>query len=138
MAFGENIRSALRDRASLVLSQGMGAIAAKVATAGVSERTNTSGALSKAFVQSSLLASTAEGYAQACRALAAAEDPVYGNVKVPVLIVAGSEDKTSPAATTDKLAQMLGDAKSITLAETGHWMLVEDVAGSAKALRGAL
>lgn len=138
MAFPDATRSALRDRADLVLSHGMGEIASKVAAAGVSDTTNQSHPLAKSFVLGSLMGAQPTGYALACRALAIAEDPDYAAIRAPVLIVAGPEDKTSSTARTEQLARAIQDAKRVELPATGHWMMIEDVRGAADALKSAL
>jgi pimeloyl-ACP methyl ester carboxylesterase len=135
MAFNENVRKALNDRAALVSEKGMSAIATQVATGGTSQKTSASRPLAKAFVLASLLAASPTGYSQACRALATAEDPSYGKISAPTLIIAASEDKTAPDATTEKLAGLISNAKRVIVGEVGHWLLVEDVEAVKKAFQ---
>ena len=135
MAFSDNVRKALQDRASLVSAQGMTAVATQVATGGTSTKTNTSRHVAKAFVVASLLAASPTGYAQSCRALASAEDPSYQSIKAPTLIIAASEDKTAPDATTEKLANRIVGARRVVVQDVGHWLLVEDVEEVAEEFR---
>ncbi|BGO89865.1 hypothetical protein NBRC10512_005635 [Rhodotorula toruloides] len=126
---------ALTKRAETVRSGGMSAIVDAVSTAGCSTKTNSSRPLSKAAVRASLLASQPEGYAQACLALAHADDPDYSAITAPTLIVAGSEDKTSPQATIDFLSGAITGAKVAKIEDVGHWHQVEDVDAVAREIR---
>ena len=134
-AFNDNVRTALSGRASLVTDKGMSAIAQQIATGGTSEKTNSSRPLNKAFVLASVLSAKPAGYAQACRALAEADDPQYEKINAPTLIIAAAEDKTSPDATTSSLAESIPGASRVVLKETGHWLLVEDPEQVARALQ---
>jgi pimeloyl-ACP methyl ester carboxylesterase len=55
--------------------------------------------------------------------------PNYGNIKVPLLILAGSDDKTAPLASSEAILNAYGtskDKKKIdTLDSVGHWHCVE-------------
>ncbi|BGP30349.1 hypothetical protein JCM10296v2_002103 [Rhodotorula toruloides] len=126
---------ALTKRAETVRSGGMSAIVDAVSTAGCSAKTNSSRPLSKAAVRASLLASQPEGYAQACLALAHADDPDYSAITAPTLIVAGSEDKTSPQSTIDFLSGAIPGAKVTKIEDIGHWHQVEDVDAVAREIR---
>lgn len=53
-------------------------------------------ATQKAFIRALLLAQTAEGYKSLCRTIANAKRPRYEDIKCPLLIIAGSHDKTAP------------------------------------------
>ncbi|GAA5960157.1 hypothetical protein JCM8115_002530 [Rhodotorula mucilaginosa] len=129
---------ALTKRAATVREGGMISVAATVANAGVSAKTNSSRTLAKSIVRASLLTTPAEGYAQACLAAAGATDPDYSKITAPTLIFAGDEDKTAPKPTIDFLSQAINGSKVVQLAEVGHWHQVEDFETVAKELKAFL
>ncbi|KAG7002985.1 Filamentous growth regulator 27 [Fusarium oxysporum f. sp. conglutinans] len=57
----------------------------------------------KAFIRALLLSQKPEGYIALCRAIAQAELPPYANIKCPVLVLSGEEDKTSPIPDAQKI-----------------------------------
>ncbi|KAJ4130415.1 hypothetical protein NW765_016602 [Fusarium oxysporum] len=57
----------------------------------------------KAFIRALLLSQEPEGYIALCRAIAQAELPPYANIKCPVLVLSGEEDKTSPIPDAQKI-----------------------------------
>lgn len=57
----------------------------------------------KAFIRTLLLSQKPDGYNALCQAIAKAELPVYSNLKCPVLVLAGEEDKTSPVPDAHKI-----------------------------------
>jgi pimeloyl-ACP methyl ester carboxylesterase len=120
-AFADPGKKALRDRAATVQQGGMSAIAAAVTTAGTSEHTKASRPLETSVVRASLLTTPADGYAAACLALADATEPDYSAIKVPTLILAGSEDKTCPKPTVEFLTQNINGAKVVDISNIGHW-----------------
>ena len=104
----------------------MSAVANTVATAGTSTTVQSQKPLVKGYVLSSLLATPAEGYAQACIALATAIDPDYSKIEAPTMIVAGEEDKTAPKATIDFLRERIKGSHVVTCQKVGHWIMLED------------
>ncbi|KAF5255969.1 hypothetical protein FOXYS1_13585 [Fusarium oxysporum] len=57
----------------------------------------------KAFIRALLLSQEPEGYIALCHAIAQAELPPYANIKCPVLVLSGEEDKTSPIPDAQKI-----------------------------------
>ncbi|KAF5596424.1 transcriptional activator Mut3p [Fusarium subglutinans] len=57
----------------------------------------------KAFIRALLLSQEPEGYIALCRAIAQADVPPYANIKCPVLVLSGGEDKTSPIPDAQKI-----------------------------------
>ncbi|KAF5597112.1 transcriptional activator Mut3p [Fusarium pseudocircinatum] len=57
----------------------------------------------KAFIRALLLSQKTEGYIALCRAIAQADLPAYANIKSPVLVLSGEEDKTSPIPDAQKI-----------------------------------
>lgn len=129
---------ALGGRAATVRKGGMAAVASTITSAGTSPLTAKSRPLATGAVYASLLAQPAEGYAQACLALAGAKDPDYAAIKCPTLILAGEEDKTAPAATIEFLEKQIPKAKVEQMQGVGHWHLLEDVEKTAELLRGVV
>jgi pimeloyl-ACP methyl ester carboxylesterase len=61
----------------------------------------------RAFIRALLLSQTPEGYNSLCRAIAEAEQPDYARSRSPLLIIAGSHDKTSPIEGAQKILDRL-------------------------------
>lgn len=126
-------------RAATVRKEGLRNIALSVAAAGTAAKTRSERPLSLTAVQMSLLAQDPEGYAKGCTALAGAKDlsldlVEIGSKVVKTLIVTGDEDKVSPPAHVEKVAQALGGAEVVVLPDVGHWHVFEDVEGVFNAL----
>ncbi|OJD32680.1 alpha beta [Diplodia corticola] len=83
--------------------------------------------LARAMVRELLLAQDPRGYVSNCRVIAAAARPAYEDVRVPVLLVAGAEDKSAPLDSCRKQFEELGTSeKSLeVLPGVGHWHCVE-------------
>ncbi|EXK29310.1 hypothetical protein FOMG_14468 [Fusarium oxysporum f. sp. melonis 26406] len=83
----------------------------------------------KAFIRALLLSQEPEGYIALCRAIAQAELPPYANIKCPVLVLSGEEDKTSPIPDAQKILSDWGcsdSSKSMhILPGVGHWHCIE-------------
>jgi pimeloyl-ACP methyl ester carboxylesterase len=64
-----------------------------------------------------------------CNVIATAAKPEYGNVKVPLLILVGSEDKTAPLSGSEAILKAYGaskDEKKIEILDNvGHWHCIE-------------
>lgn len=84
-------------------------------------------ALAKAFIREMLLGQNVEGYVLNCKAIEEAVPPRYADVKVPVLIIAGEEDKSAPVKGCEYILGELGseDKKLEILKGVGHWHCVE-------------
>ncbi|KAK4052954.1 hypothetical protein OIO90_004078 [Microbotryomycetes sp. JL221] len=130
--------NALTGRAATVREGGMSAVASTVAGAGVSAKTASSRFLAKSAVYASLLATPAEGYAQACLAAASAQDPDYAQIRAPTLIISGSEDKTAPQPTIEFLNNAIKGSKVVQISDVGHWIQVEDHESTAGAVKSFL
>lgn len=112
----------------------MPSVADTIVSGGTAQKTKDARPLALAAVRASLLNSPALGYAAACRALAAAQDPQYQHISCETLILQGSEDKTSPPATSAFLADKIRNSKILNVDAVGHWHLLEDVDTVAAAL----
>lgn len=85
--------------------------------------------LQKSFIREMILGQEMDGYVANCRAIETAEPPSYEQVKCPILIVAGSEDKSAPLQGCKEIFGRLGtdDGKKRleVLEGVGHWYCVE-------------
>jgi pimeloyl-ACP methyl ester carboxylesterase len=87
------------------------------------------GSLQHAFIRSLILGTSSEGYMSLCNVIAKATKPEYGNVKVPLLILVGSEDKTAPLSGSEAILKAYGTSKEGKMIEildsVGHWHCIE-------------
>lgn len=64
-----------------------------------------------------------------CNVVAKASQPSYDNIKVPLVILVGSDDKTAPLTGAEAILNAYGtskDGKKIEILEgVGHWHCVE-------------
>lgn len=64
-----------------------------------------------------------------CNVIAEAQHPEYKSITVPLLILAGSDDQTSPMSGSEAIKNAYGtleDQKSIEILKgVGHWHCVE-------------
>lgn len=100
LALSPTARSDRLSRASLVLNHGFHPLLPTLLTHGKAMDLSC-----RSLVRMSILGTTREGYASACRALATALDPEYSHIEAEVMIIVGSED----VVTTPEDAQMLAD-----------------------------
>ncbi|KAF8119338.1 hypothetical protein EV363DRAFT_1355826 [Boletus edulis] len=133
--FGELGVKALTARADAVRKDGMIAVADAVSRAGMSQRSLETSLLARHFARVTLLNSPVGGYVAACLAVAKATDPEYANITADTLILAGEEDKVSLAEAVVYLKEHIPKAKVITMKNVGHWHLVEDIEGVARAIK---
>lgn len=84
-------------------------------------------ATQKGFIREMLMAQDPEGYIANCKAIEHATPPDYANVKCPVLIIAGDQDKSAPLPGCEYILGELGTGhKQLeVLKGIGHWHCVE-------------
>jgi pimeloyl-ACP methyl ester carboxylesterase len=86
-------------------------------------------ALHRAFIREMIMAQNPDGYIANCNAISAAIPPRYADVKVPVLIIAGAEDKSAPLEGCKFIFESLGtpskEKQLEVLDGVGHWHCVE-------------
>ncbi|TPX11821.1 uncharacterized protein E0L32_007558 [Thyridium curvatum] len=113
-------------RIAKVREAGMEAMADTIPVAATGSRSTQT---HKAFIRALILSQKVEGYAGVCQAIAQAERPQYSKAKSPVLILAGSEDKTSPVADSRVILEEWGSddkSKRLEILEgVGHWHCIE-------------
>jgi 2-keto-4-pentenoate hydratase/2-oxohepta-3-ene-1,7-dioic acid hydratase in catechol pathway/pimeloyl-ACP methyl ester carboxylesterase len=124
-AQGEPAKSATRARARTVRQRGMSAVADTIVSVATSDETRTERPVAAALVRELLLGQDPQGYASACEALAAAEEPDFESIHVPVMLLTGDQDKTSPIAVNDDLFSLLPNAQLHVLKGVGHWHTLE-------------
>jgi 3-oxoadipate enol-lactonase len=120
----EGARKALADRSTVVRENGMESIADTLLDGGFSSYTKTNQA-TMGLVRSLLQKNDAEGYAASCRALSEARAINHGEVNVPVLLIVGDEDKTTPVPMAQKLYKNFPNAELVVLPNCGHWATIE-------------
>lgn len=83
--------------------------------------------LARAFIRELLLAQDKWGYVSNCRVIANAVRPAYEKIAVPVLLLAGEEDKSAPLDMCKKqFAEIGSEEKSMeVLPGVGHWHCIE-------------
>lgn len=118
-------QDALRTRARTVRAGGMPAVADTIVSAATSEQTRSRRPLAAALVRELLLGQDPDAYAAACEALAAAAEPDYSSLTCPVLLLTGSEDRTSSVALNEELSSLLSKARLHVLDGVGHWHTLE-------------
>lgn len=83
--------------------------------------------LQHAFIRALLLSQRPAGYISMCRVIGSATPPDYAKIQVPVLIVAGDEDKSAPLQGCEEILRRIGaEEKRIeVLKGVGHWICIE-------------
>lgn len=124
-AQGEAAKTATRARAATVRAQGMVAVADTIAQNATAAAARAANPLVLGTVRELLLGQDAEGYAQACEALAAAENPDLSRITAPTLLLAGTDDKVSTEALRDELKAAIASVEIVTTPDCGHWTVTE-------------
>lgn len=124
-------------RAAAVRAKGMLAsgTADAVSESGTSNATKVYQPVAYAAVRASLLSTSPEGYAKACTALTTASPMPVEKLTMPVLLITGDEDKTSPVNVVTDLHNRIPDSQMEVLRCTGHWHVYENVDGVSRLIR---
>jgi pimeloyl-ACP methyl ester carboxylesterase len=76
-----------------------------------------------------ILSTSSEGYISLCHVIATAQQPNYGAINVPLLIIQGSDDVTAPLSASKVILEKYATKKSEKtikdLSGVGHWYCVE-------------
>ncbi|QKX53692.1 uncharacterized protein TRUGW13939_00772 [Talaromyces rugulosus] len=126
----EASKYAMEKRAAAVREKGMAesGTADAVGDAGTSSTTKMYQPVAYAAVRASLLATSPEGYAKACTALASITSPMEAErLAIPILLMTGDEDKTSPVEVVTALHEKFPNSRMEVLHRTGHWHVYENV-----------
>jgi pimeloyl-ACP methyl ester carboxylesterase len=83
--------------------------------------------LQKAFIREMLMGQDPEGYVANCRAIESAVPPKYGDVRAPMLVIAGEVDKSAPLEGCKFILEKLGskEKRLEVLKGVGHWHCIE-------------
>lgn len=113
-----------KKRIDTVQARGMESMADVIPGAAMGRRATP---LMRAFVRELLLAQDARGYVSHCRVIAGAEVPAYGEIRRPVLVLAGEEDKSAPLEGCKKMIGEVGtqERRLDVLEGVGHWHCIE-------------
>jgi pimeloyl-ACP methyl ester carboxylesterase len=92
--------------------------------------------LVRSFIRELLLAQDPAGYISNCRVLLNAKPPDYGKIAVPVLIIAGEEDKTATLEGCQKMFDEMQTEKKLEVMKgVGHWQCLESFEEVLKLIR---
>ncbi len=112
---------AYAERAALVRERGVEAIADAVVARWLTPQTVRERHELVARLREGLLATSREGYAGCCEALAAWDfRDELAALAAPTLVIAGGEDAATPAATTDLLAERIPGARLVVIPGAAH------------------
>jgi pimeloyl-ACP methyl ester carboxylesterase len=78
-----------------------------------------------ALVRESVMRQPAEGYAQSCEALAAAQSAEIERIGVPTLLVTGDQDGVAPPANVTAMAARIIGSRQVVFDGCGHWTTFE-------------
>jgi pimeloyl-ACP methyl ester carboxylesterase len=83
--------------------------------------------LVKAFIRELLLSQDPAGYCSNCRVIINAQPPNYSKINIPILILAGEEDKSAPLEGCRKMFEEIGtsEKKLEIMQGIGHWHCLE-------------
>lgn len=122
-------------RAAAVRAGGMPAVVDGIIGSALSETTLSERPAVVAFVREVLLGQDPEAYAQACEASADGEPKDVSNLDLPILLIAGRDDRGSPVGASEALARQLRRARVEVIERCGHWHTVEQPEAVTAALR---
>lgn len=83
--------------------------------------------LVKAFIRELLLGQDPFGYISNCRVIVNSKPPNYSKISIPVLVLAGEEDKSAPLEGCQKMLEEMGtsEKKLEIMQGIGHWHCLE-------------
>lgn len=99
---------------------------------------NKASPLAKTMIRELLLSQDPVGYVSNCRVIINAKPPQYSKISVPVLILAGDEDKSAPLEGCKKMFGEIGSSeKKLEVMEgIGHWHCLEAFDEVARLIEG--
>jgi len=129
----EAVTPVFEDRIAKVSNHGMEVMADTVPFAALGSKAVD---VHRAFVRELVLGMQPAAYISLCRVVAEAwkDPPRYEDVKCPVVILAGNEDKSAPVEGCEKILGELGSKRKEikTMQGVGHWHCIEDGAEVAR------
>ncbi|KAL6710591.1 hypothetical protein ACN47E_008639 [Coniothyrium glycines] len=120
----ENMIPVFQQRIDTVEKHGMQPLADSVPQAAVAKNASP---LVKAFIRELLLGQDPLGYISHCRVIVNSNPPNYSKISVPILILAGDEDKSAPMEGCKKMFEEIGtgEKKLEVMQGIGHWHCLE-------------
>jgi len=121
---GPSLAPVFEKRIKAVEKDGMEPLANSIPSAAVGRNASP---LVKAFIRELLLAQDPAGYVSNCRVIVNATPPAYADISVPVLILAGEEDKSAPLESCQRMFDRIrvGEKKMVVMEGVGHWQCLE-------------
>lgn len=131
----EGVRPVFEKRIEAVKKEGMQPMADTVPQAAVGSKASP---LASAFIRELLLGQDPAGYCNNCRVIVNAKPPNYSKISIPVLILAGEEDKSAPLEGCKKMFEEMGtsEKKLEVMQGIGHWHCLEAFEDVAKLIEG--
>lgn len=131
----ESVRPIFEKRIEAVQKDGMQPMADTVPQAAVGSKASP---LASAFIRELLLAQDPAGYCNNCRVIVDAKPPSYSKISIPILILAGEEDKSAPLEGCKKMFEEMGtsEKKLEVMQGIGHWHCLEAFEDVAKLIEG--
>lgn len=120
----ENVVPIFEKRIETVQKDGMQPMADTIPQGAVGAKASP---LAKAFIRELLLGQDPAGYCSNCRVIVNAKPPAYSKISMPVLILAGDEDKSAPLEGCKKMFEEMGTSeKRLEIMQgIGHWHCLE-------------
>ncbi|EKD18684.1 uncharacterized protein L3040_002111 [Drepanopeziza brunnea f. sp. 'multigermtubi'] len=122
----EGMAAVFGKRVEVVKAGGLEPLADTIPTGATGRRSTP---LQHAFIRALILGTSPAGYISLCNAIATATQPEYASIDVPLLILAGEDDKTASLEGSEGIAAAYGTEggkKSVVVLEgVGHWHCVE-------------
>lgn len=111
-------------RIQTVEKEGMEPMAQTIPNAAVGKKASP---LAKCYIRELLLSQDPAGYCSNCRVIINAKPPEYSKIAVPILILAGDEDKSAPLEGCQKMFEEIGTGeKQLEVMQgVGHWHCLE-------------
>ncbi|KAF1361854.1 alpha/beta-hydrolase [Lizonia empirigonia] len=122
-------------RIEAVQKDGMQPMADTVPQAAVGSKASP---LASAFISELLLGQDPAGYCSNCRVIINAKPPNYSKINIPILILAGEEDKSAPLEGCKKMFEEMGTSEKRleVMKGIGHWHCLEAFEDVAKLIEG--
>jgi pimeloyl-ACP methyl ester carboxylesterase len=120
----ENVVPVFEKRIETVQKEGMQPMADTIPQGAVGKQASP---LVKAFIRELLMSQDPAGYCSNCRVIVNAKPPNYSKINIPILILAGAEDKSAPLEGCKKMFEEMGtsEKKLEILQGVGHWHCLE-------------
>ena len=79
-----------------------------------------------AFIRALLLSTNPEAYISMCKLTGKVSPPDYAAIRMPTLMIAGTEDKGAPPPDCEEIVRRSGGKKKIEVLDgVGHWFCIE-------------